>query len=136
MIHGLLGPYQSPRLKSFQIFPLLIFKTSTFVIWLYPFAIEIFFQHFQTICQLGYPHRFPPTDFLQRVLIDATAYEFSLGNFCNLRELLVIRHSISFWLVMDSFEFQQTQIVTFLPMSVRFLSNLDRRPICEDVRSL
>ena len=39
-------------------------------------------------------------------------------------------------LVLDSFEFQQTQIFAFFPVPVGFFSDVDGRPVCNDVRSL
>ena len=38
--------------------------------------------------------------------------------------------------VLDCFEFQQAQVLAFFPMFVRFLSDVDRRPIRNDVRAL
>jgi len=43
----------------------------------------VFFQHFQTMRQFYSPHRFPPTDFFQRVLVDSPAHEFPLRNLCD-----------------------------------------------------
>lgn len=54
----------------------------------------VLFQHFQTMRQFYRPHRFSPTDFLQRVLIDSTSHEFPLGNFRYPCHLFVIRNSI------------------------------------------
>src|ERR1700687_1053632 len=70
------------------------------------------------------------------MLIDSPAHEFPLRNFCDACQLLSIRNSIPFPPVLDGFEFQQTQVFAFFPMPVGFLPNVDRRPVCNDVRSL
>ena len=50
------------------------------------------------------------------MLVDPRAYEFPLGKFCDPCQLLLGCNRIAFSLVLDRFEFQQTQVVTFLPV--------------------
>jgi hypothetical protein len=50
--------------------------------------------------------------------------------------LFVIGNSIPFLLVLDSFEIQQTQIFALFPVFVGFFSDVDGRPVRNDVRPL
>lgn len=54
---------------------------------------------------------------MKRVLIDPAAHEFTLGYFLNSLQLFVRRNCVAFTFVLDCFEFQQTQIFTFFPIS-------------------
>jgi hypothetical protein len=63
---------------------------------------------FQTLSQLDCLHRFFPTDFLQRMLIDTLTHEFSLRYLCDAHQLFIGRNSIPCPPVLDSFEIQQT----------------------------
>ena len=78
----------------------------------------ILFEHLQAPHQFASSHWFFPTDFLQGVLIDSSAHEFSLGNSGDPCELVFVGHRISFPPILDSFEFQQTQVLAFFPMLV------------------
>jgi len=96
----------------------------------------VFFQHLQTLCKLDCPHGLTIAHFLQRVLVDSPAHECALGKFSDSLQLLISRYGIALPLVLDCLEFQQTQIFAFFPMLVRFPSDVDRRPIRNDVRAL
>ena len=59
-----------------------------------------------------------------------------LGTFAIRAQLFIGRNCISFPLVLNRFEIQQTQIFAFFPMLVGLLADVDRRPIRDDVGSL
>src|SRR5207245_3194097 len=82
----------------------------------------VFFEQLQAPRQFDSSHWFFPTDFLQGVLIDPAAHEFSLWNSGDPRELAFVGNCIPFLPVLDSFEFQQAQILTFFPMLVGLLA--------------
>ena len=81
-------------------------------------------------------HRCRHTNFLQCVPVDSPTHEFPLGNFRDLSQLFIRRNRISFSLVFNCFEIQQTQVFALFPMLVGFLANIDRRPIRDDMRPL
>ena len=72
------------------------------------------------------PHGFPSADFLQRVLVDSPAHEFPLGNLRDSRQLFIGRNRVSFSLVFNRFEIQQTQIFALFPMLVGLFADVDR----------
>jgi len=90
-------------------------------------------KRFQDSRQLYSPYWLGPTDLLQRVLIDSPAHEFPLGTFSNSLQLFIRRDREALSLVLDSLEFQQTQIFAFFPVLVGFLPDVDWRPIRNDV---
>jgi hypothetical protein len=99
-------------------------------------SLFVFFEHLQTLRELYCSYRLPPANLLQRVLIDSSTHEFSLRYLCDSRELFLSRNGIAFWLVLDRFEFEQAQVLCFLPVPVGFFSNVDGWPVRDYVRSL
>jgi hypothetical protein len=92
-----------------------------------------FVEHSQTLRQLDFPHGFPLTDFLQSMLIDSPAHEFSLWNPSDPHQVLWTGNSVSLSPVLNGLGVQQAQIAPLFPMPVRFLPGVDGRPVCNDV---
>jgi len=98
--------------------------------------LSAFLNQSQARGKLDCAYWFPPAYFFQSVLTDSSTHEFPLWNLGDPRQLRVGRYDVSFSSVFDTLEIQQAQIFALFPMPVVLFSDVDWRPVRDDVRSL